>query len=163
MRGSIVAVHFGKDAMRPSTLVFAGAGLLFAVASLATIDARNVGRDFSAKTTIVMGRVLDNGAMLRSSRHSNSEWFCWVEYEFTPPGAAAHRNWRLWEPACGVSEGRPIPIQDVVANPDLNRPAGSEPRFPSSRFFFAAGVAVVVGFLLRGSEPSDADPLHLQS
>jgi hypothetical protein len=38
----------------------------------------------------------------------------------------------------------------VVANPDVNRPAGSEPWFPSGLVFFAAGVTMVIGFLVRG-------------
>jgi hypothetical protein len=143
--------------MRSSTLLFAGAGILIAVGLVSMKYIAGVQREFSGKTTIAMGKVVDNGAVLRSSRRSNSEYFCWVEYEFTPSGGAALKNWRFWEPACGVSPGRPIPVQYVVANPALNRPAGSAPSFPSWFFLFAAGVAVVVAFIRRGAEESPGD------
>jgi len=143
--------------MRPSTLLFGVAGILIGVGVMSMMYVARVQRDFSGKTTIAMGKVLDNGAVLRSSRRSSSEYFCWVEYEFTPSGATALKNWRFWEPGCGVSPGRPIPVQYVVASPALNRPAGSEPSFPSWFCLFAAGVAVVVAFIRRGSEESPGD------
>ena len=136
---------------RTSTRLFLAAAALAIVALASNAYLRKVRRDFSAPTTITMGAVLRKGALLSRSRTWQSEWFCWVSYEFTPAqGGGTRRNWRLWEPACGVSPGRPIPIQYVVAEPGINRPAGSEPWFPSWLFFFAAGVTMVVGFLVDG-------------
>jgi hypothetical protein len=138
---------------RTSSRVFAGA-LAVAMAALAlTLHQRQQNRDFSEPTTITMGAVLDKGALLRRSRRSSSEWFCWVSYEFTPAaGGARQSNWRLWEPGCGVSPGRPIPIQYVIVRPEINRPAGETLSFPTSLLWFAAGVILVVGVLLRRSE-----------
>lgn len=133
-----------------SSRLFLASAALAIAAGAATAHAQKVRRDFAAPTTITVGTVVKNGAFLDRSRRSHSEWFCWVSYEFTPADGIARRNWRLWEPACGVSPGRPIPIQHVVANPDVNRPAGSEPWFPSGLVFFAAGVTMVIGFLVRG-------------
>jgi hypothetical protein len=114
---------------------------------------RQVQQEFSEPTTITMGAVLRNGALLGKSRRSSSEFFCWVSYEFMPAaGGPLQRNWRFWEPACGVSPGRPIPIQYVIARPEVNRPAGEYLSFPTLLLWFAAGVAVVVGVVLRNSE-----------
>ena len=135
--------------MTISTRLYIAAAALVAVAAATTAHSQKVRRDFAGGTTITMGTVLRHGALLGKSRRSSSEWFCWVSYEFTPAQGGVRRNWRFWEPACGVSQGRPIPIQYVVANADLNRPAGSERTFPSWLLFFAAGVTMVVGFLLR--------------
>ena len=135
--------------VRTSTRLFLASAALAIVATASAAYSQKLRREFAGPTTITMGTVLKKGALLGRSRRSRSEWFCWVSYEFTPPEGAARRNWRLWEPACGVSPGRPIPIQYVVADPDVNRPAGSEPSFPSWLFFFAAGVTMVVGFLVR--------------
>jgi hypothetical protein len=122
-------------------------------------------RDFSAPTTITMGTVLRKGALLGKSRRIHSESFCWVSYEFTPAGGAPQQNWRLWEPACGVAPGRPIPVQYVIARPDVNRPAGDDWSFPPLLLWFAVGVMLVIAFLLRRSEETNdaaaaATPLY---
>jgi hypothetical protein len=140
--------------MRPSVGVFIAAAVLAIVALMSSLYRQKVQRDFSRKTTVTIGTVLAKGALWGKGRRTDSELFCWVSYEFAPPGGPARRNWRMWEPGCGSSPGRPVPIQYAIANPDVNRPAGSEPSFPSWLFFFAAGVAVVIGVLLRGSEKS---------
>ena len=143
---------------RPSTLVFLASAALVIVAVTSSLYVQGVKRDFAGPKVITMGTVLAKGALLGKSYRSSTEYFCWVSYEFTPADGKTRRNRRLWEPACGVSRGRPIPVQHLVANPDMNRPAGSEPWFPSWLFFFGAGVATVVGFIMRGSEQSgDAD------
>lgn len=127
--------------------------MVVAVIALAlTMYQQRQQRDFSQKTTITMGTVLRKGAMLGKSRRSSSEWFCWVSYEFTPPDSAPVRNWRLWEPGCGVAPGRPIPIQYVVARPEINRPAGGGASFPTLLLWFVVGVIIVVATLLRRSE-----------
>ena len=138
---------------RTSVRVFAGAVAVAMVALALTLYQRKQHRDFSEPTTITMGPVLRHGALLRRSRRSSSEWFCWVSYEFVPAaGGARQSNWRYWEPGCGVSPGRPIPIQYVIARPEINRPAGETLSFPTSLLWFAAGVILVVGVLLRRSE-----------
>lgn len=139
---------------RTSTRLFVASVALAAVALVSAAYVRQLRRDFSAPTTTTIGTVVKKGAFLGRRRGSRSKWFCWVSYEFTAADGVVRRNWRLWEPACGVSPGRPIPVQYVVANPDLNRPGGSEPWFPSGLLFFAAGVTVVIGVIVRRSEES---------
>ena len=140
---------------RKSTLLFVASAALAIVAFASVAYLRSVRRDFSGPTTITMGTVMKKGAFLGKSRRSRSEWFCWVSYEFTTADGVKRRNWRLWEPGCGVSTGRPIPIQYVVANPDVNRPGGSEPWVPAGLFFFAGGVTLVIAVLVRRSEESE--------
>jgi len=144
---------FARTFARTSSRVFVGA-LAVAMAALAlTLHQQKQLRDFSEPTTITMGAVLRHGAFLGKRRSSSSEYFCWVSYEFTPAaGGARQSNWRLWEPGCGVSPGRPIPVQYVIARPEVNRPAGDTLSFPTFLVWFAAGVAVVVGVVLRNSE-----------
>lgn len=140
---------------RPSSRVFAGA-LALAIAAVAlTLYQRNLRRQFAEPTTTSMGAVLRSGSMLGGRRRPSSQALCWVSYEFTPAGGARQENWRLWEPGCGVSPGRPINIQYVVARPEVNRPAGENWSFPPLLVWLAAGVMVVVGFLLRWSREPD--------
>ena len=134
---------------RTSTNLFLASVALAVIAIGSTMYSQKVRRDFAGATTTTMGTVLKHGALLGRTSRSRSEWFCWVWYEFTPAEGGRRQNWRFWEPGCGVSAGRPIPIQYVVADPDVNRPGGSEPSFPSWLFFFAAGVTTVMGFLTR--------------
>ncbi len=135
---------------RTSSRVFAGAVAVAMAALALTLHQQKVRRDFSEPTKITMGAVLHHGG---KSRRSSSELFCWVSYEFTPAaGGARQRNWRFWEPGCGVSVGRPIPIQYVIARPEVNRPAGENLSFPPFLLWFASGVALVVGVVLRSSE-----------
>ena len=141
---------------RTSARLFVAAAALAIAALALAAYLSSQRRQFSAPTTVTMGSVVDKGAFLGRSRRSRSEYFCWVSYEFTPPDGVARRSWRLWEPGCGVSAGRPIAIQHVVANPDVNRPNGSEPWAPAGLFFFAAGVTVTIAVIVRRSEESDA-------
>ena len=77
--------------------------------------------------------------------------FCWVSYEFAPSAGRLETNWQFWRDACGVTRGRPIPIQFVVDRPGVNRVAGNEPSsIPEVLLWFAAGVTLVVGIILRG-------------
>lgn len=140
---------------RTSTRVFVAAAALAIVAFVMAAHLRNQRREFSAPTTVTMGTVVDKGAFLGKSRRSRSEWFCWVSYEFTTSDGVARRNWRLWEHGCDVSPGRPIAIQHVVANPDVNRPNGSEPWAPAALCFFAAGVTLVIAVIVRRSEEGE--------
>lgn len=140
--------------MRSVVLFFATAVLsIVAIASL--LYARKVQRDFSAPTTMTMGVTLGKGALV-GRRASTGQSLCWVSYEFTTPDGRSRRNWRFWEPACGTSRGRPIPIRYVVANPDVNRPEGSAPWDPSSLLFFASGVALVMAVIVWRSEQDAA-------
>jgi hypothetical protein len=144
---SVRTSWLARTLSRTSSRVCAAA-LAVGLAALAlTLHQRQLQRDFSEPTTITMGVVLRKGG-----RPISNESFCWVSYEFTPAGGAPQRNWRLWQPACGVSRGRPIPIQYVIARPEVNRPAGEAWSFPPLLVWFAAGVMLVVGFLLRRSE-----------
>jgi hypothetical protein len=108
-------------------------------------------RDYSAQTTITIGKVVDKGAFMGKTRRSHSEWFCWVEYQFSPPGGAAHKGWAMWSDACDLKRDGPVPVQYVVGNPDTNRPPGAEPPVPTFLLWFAAGVMVVIGMIRRGS------------
>jgi hypothetical protein len=145
---------------RTSTRLFVAAAVLGMVAFAGAAYLRKVKRDFSAPTTITMGTVLKHSTGSTRRGRRGSELFCWVSYEFTPPDGVARRNWRFWRPACGVSPGRPIPIQHSIANPDVNRPAESGPWFPASLLFFAAGVTVVVGVIIRRSEEDPGTVSH---
>ena len=133
---------------RASNGVLAVSLTIAAVALLLTWRQQNERRDFSGRTTIAMGKVLGSAGARRARR---SEIFCWVSYEFSPSPGATESNWRFWRPGCGVSTGRPIPIQYVVGRPDLNRPAGDEPWFPAFLLWFAAGVGIVVAVIVRRS------------
>lgn len=147
---------------RPSTRLFLAAGALAAVAMASTAYSQKLRRDFARPTMITMGKVVRSSARLSTTRRTQSELFCWVSYEFTPAeGGAARRNWHFWRPGCGVSPGRPIAVQYVVADPGLNRPAWSEPSLPISELlFFAAGVTLVIGFLVRGHQRDDLAPMN---
>jgi hypothetical protein len=103
---------------------------------------------------MTMGSVVDKGALLGTRRRGGtSEWFCWVSYTFTSADGRPRRNWRLWKPACGTSRGRPIPILYVIANPEINRPGGSEPSSGwALLLLFSAGVVAVIAVIVRRSE-----------
>lgn len=135
---------------RRSSWIFAVALLLAMAAAALTIDQRSELRAFAEPTASAMGTVRSGGALL-SGRRLGSGTFCWVSYEFTSAGGSAQRNWRFWEPGCGVSPGRPIHIQYVVARPEVNRPAGDSWSFSPLFAWFAAGVLLVVGILARAS------------
>ena len=81
--------------------------------------------------------------------------FCWVSYEFTPPGGTPQKGWGMWQEACALRRERPIPIEYVVANPGVNRPPGGGPPISPFLLRFAAGVLIVVGVIRRGSETVD--------
>lgn len=155
-RSRAIRIHCRSTQVRSVILFFASAVLaIAAVASL--LYTRKVQRDFSAPTTMTMGVALGKGAFV-GKRASTGQSLCWVSYEFTTPDGRTRRNWRFWEPACGTSRGRPVPIRYVVANPDVNRPEGSEPWDPSSLLFFASGVVLVMAVIFRRSErDADAD------
>ena len=135
-----------------STWLFLVSAALAIIGVALALYHEKVRREFAGPTTITMGTVEKKGALLGSSRRSRSQWFCWVSYEFTPPDGGARRNWRLWEPGCGVSPGRPIPVQHLVADPDVNRPGGSDPWDLSWLPLFASGVTLVIAFLVRRHE-----------
>lgn len=142
--------------MRTSTRIFIAALVLAAAGLGPMLYVQSLRRDFTGPMTITMGTAQRSGALLGSTRRSKTPWFCWVSYEFTPPDGSKRHNWQFWEPACGVSPGRAIPIQYVIANPDVNRPAGYEPWFPSWLFFFAAGALCFTGVIIyraEGGEP----------
>lgn len=144
--------------MRASLAFFSLGVVLMLIGTLSLLYVRGVERDFSAKTSITMGTVVEKGSLLHRTRRSHTEAFCWVSYEFTAPDRRTRKNWHFWEPACGTSRGRAIPVQFVVADPDLNRPADSEPWFPWWLCLFAGGVAMVVAFLIRRAESDRSQP-----
>jgi hypothetical protein len=139
-----------------SPVLFLASVVLALVALVSLLYVRKVQRDFSAPTTVTMGVALSKGALV-GRRRSTGQSLCWVSYEFATPDGRKVRNWRFWEPACGTSRGRTLPIRYVVANPELNRPDGSEPWFPSSLLFLVSGVVLVMAVLFRRSERDEAD------
>ena len=138
---------------RTSSRLFAG-GLAIAIVAFAlTMYLLKLRRDFSGRTAITIGTVVRKGALLGTSRRSQSEWFCWVEYEFTPTeGGARRKGWGMWDEACGLKREGPVPIEYVIANPDTNRPPGGGPPVSPLLLWFAAGVMVVIAVIRRGSE-----------
>ena len=140
---------------RASSRLLAG-GLAIAIVALASTMYQNkVQRDFSARTAFALGSVVRTGAFLGKTRHSHSEWFCWVEYQFSPEGGAPRKNWGMWPDACDLKRETQVSIQYVVGNPDTNRPAGGGPSVPALLWWFVAGVMMVIGVLRRGSEETD--------
>lgn len=135
---------------RPSSTVFAIALALAMFALVRTLYEREQRRQFAEPTTNSMGVVLSSSERVTRRRSSN-ELFCWVSYQFTPAGGAAQRNWRFWRPGCGVSAGRPILIQYVVGRPEVNRPAGEEVSSSAIFVWFAAGVMLVIAFVVRSA------------
>jgi hypothetical protein len=137
---------------RASSRLFAGS-LAIAIAALAsTIYDNKLRRDFSAPTTTTMGTVIRKGAFIgRSPRSNNSEWFCWVEYQFSPPGGPPRTGWRMWSDACSLRRNGPVPVQYVIGNPDANRPPGAEPPVPTLLLWAVAGVMLVIAVLQRAS------------
>jgi hypothetical protein len=133
--------------LRRSHLLILVSAALASVGVLSMLYVSAERNRFSGPKIITMGTVLSKGGGGRY--RSRTGLFCWVSYEFTPPGGTRRTNRRFWQPACGTAAGRAIPVQHLVANPDVNRPAGSEPWFPSWLFFFASGVALVVAFIMR--------------
>lgn len=136
-----------------SSRVFAAGLVVSAVALALTLHENQVQRAFSPPTKMTMGVVLRKGAFVGKGRHATGESFCWVSYEFTPAGGGApQRNWGLWGPGCGSAPGRMVPIQYVIAHPEVNRPEGGGWAFPPLLLWFTVGVILVVGFILRRSE-----------
>jgi len=135
---------------RTSSLLLAAALAIAIVASALTVYVVKRQRDFSEPTAVAMGSVVSKSGKPR--RGPDEGVFCWVSYEFTPPGGTAQRGWGMWRLACGLDRGRPIPIEYVVANPAVNRPPGGGPPIPPLLLWFAAGVLAVIGAIRRGSE-----------
>jgi hypothetical protein len=139
-----------------SVFLFAASAVLAIVAIASLLYVRKVERAFASPTAMTMGTVLSKGALF--GRHpASGQSFCWVSYEFAAADGRARRNWKFWEPACGTSRGRPIPIRYVLADADLNRPDGSEPSLPVSLLAFASGVTLVMAIIFRRSEHEDDD------
>jgi len=130
------------------------AALVLAMGAIAlTLHQGNMQRAFAEPTASAMGTVRSSGSLF-GKRSSGAQSICWVSYEFTPAAGMAQQNWRFWEPGCGITQGRPIHIQYVVAHPEVNRPAGETWSLSPLFIWFAAGVLLVVGFLLRSSDHS---------
>jgi hypothetical protein len=137
---------------RTSSRLFA-AGLAIAIGAFAlTTYELKLRRDFSGKTATTIGTVIRKGAVFGKSRRSRSEWFCWVQYEFTLPDGPRRESWGMWSEACGLEQGGRVPIEYVVANPDVNRPPGGGPPISSFLPWFAAGVVIVIAVIRRGSD-----------
>ena len=133
--------------------MFAASVGLAVLGLLLVLYAQRQRQYFSAPSTITMGTVLSNGTLLHPRRRASvTDALCWVSYTFTSPDGVSRRNWRLWEPACGTSPGRSIPVQYVKGNPDINRPGGTGPSSMGWLVLFGAGVATVIGMLVRRSE-----------
>ena len=142
--------------------LFAVAAALAILASILWSWEAKQRRDFSGRLTMTMGTVLKKGAML-GSRRRNSQTLCWVSYEFKAADGVTRQNWRVWGPACGIEPGRPIPIEHPAGNPDVNRPAESNPWTPWGLTFFASGVTASVGFFIRRREPDDDERFRWNS
>lgn len=137
-----------------SVVLFAASAALAIVATASLAYTRKVQRDFAAPTAVTTGVAHSRGAPL-GRRRSHTQSFCWVSYEFTAPDGRKRWNWRFWEPACGTFPSGTLPIRYVVANPDVNRPDGSDPWDPSWLFFFASGVTMVIAFIFWRSGQDD--------
>ena len=138
---------------RTSSRLFAG-GLAIAIVALAlTMYLLKLRRDFSERTAVTIGKVIRKGAVFGKSRRSSSEWFCWVQYEFTPAGGGARQtNWGMWSDACGLRRDGPVPIEYVISKPEITRPPGGGPPISPLLLWFAAGVVIVIAVIRRGSE-----------
>src|SRR5439155_24044228 len=103
---------------RTSSRLFAG-GLAIAIVAFAlTMYLLKLRRDFSGRTAITIWTVVRKGALLGTSRRSQSEWFCWVEYEFTPSEGGPRRTGRgLSYEACGVKRQGTVPFGYAFAHP----------------------------------------------
>lgn len=134
---------------RPSSRLFAVALALATAAVALTLYQGQQQRAFAEPTTNSMGVVRSSSGKSTRRKGSSSEMLCWVSYEFSPAGGAAQRNWRFWGEGCSVSKGRPILIQYVIARPEVNRPAAENWSFPPLLIWFAAGVMVVIGTVVR--------------
>ena len=136
---------------RRSSRLFAVALALALGASALSVHQMRLRRAFAEPTADAMGVVRSGGALLGKSRRGRGEYFCYVSYEFTPPGGSTQRNWYLWEPGCGVSKGRPIHIKYVITRPEFNRPGGEDTSSSALLVWFAAGVMLVIAVLVRSA------------
>lgn len=136
---------------RTSSRVFAGALVLAMVAVALMLYQQQQQRLFAEPTENAMGVVQSGSGRATPKRRARRVLPCSVSYEFTPPGGTAQRNSRLWPHGCDVSRGRPILIQYVIARPEVNRPAADPASYDSFLIWFAAGVMVVIGTLIRVS------------
>jgi hypothetical protein len=138
---------------RTSSKILAAALVIAALALASTLYRAKLRRDFAPPTAIAIGKVIRPGALLGRSRRSQSKWFCWVEYQFTPPGGALQQGWRFWgDYGCDVKRDADIPIQYVIGKPDMHRPVGAVPPGPPLLLWFAAGVVTVIAVIRRGSD-----------
>lgn len=136
---------------RTSSRLFAVAVALAIAAVALALYQREQRRLFAEPTENSMGVVRSGSGRATSSSRSGNLLPCSVSYEFTPPGGKTHRNSRLWRHGCDVSRGRPILIQYVIADPQVNRPAADPASYDPFLIWFAAGVMVVIGTVVRVS------------
>ena len=139
---------------RTSTRLLA-AGLAIAIVALGlTIYASSVRRAFAKPTATTIGKVISHSSpSTRRIRNRGPGMFCWVSYEFTPAeGGPRRTGWGMWQDACGLTTGGPVPVQYVIANPDVNRPPDGGLPISPLLFWVAAGILLVIGIIRRGSE-----------
>jgi hypothetical protein len=140
---------------RTSTRLLAAALIIAIVALALTMYESSVRRAFSEPSATTIGKVIRHSNP-RRSRTRGPGMFCWVSYEFTPAeGGPRREGWSLWRDACGLKTGGPVPVQYVIANPDINRaPDGGLPVSPLL-LWFGAGILIVIGIIRRGSETDE--------
>ena len=142
---------------RTSTRLLA-AGLGIAIVALGlTMYAFSVRHAFSEPTATTIGTVIRHSSpSTRRIRTRGPGMVCCVSYEFTPAeGGPRRKGWGMWQEACGLKTGGPVPVQYVVANPEVNRPPDDGLPISPLLLWFAAGILVVVGVIRRGSETDE--------
>ena len=140
--------------MRRTSTRLIAVGVATAIIALGvTMYLSGVERAFSAPTAVTMGTVLSHSGQPRRALDNEPGMLCWVSYRFTPAaGGPPREGWSMWREACALRSDASVPIQYVIANPDISRvPDGGLPISPLL-LWFAAGVVIVIGFVRRGSE-----------
>ena len=132
-------------------------GLALAIVALGlTMYAYSVRRAFSEPTATAIGTVVRHSGRTRRQLSNEPGMFCWVSYEFTPiEGGPRRKGWGMWREACGLKTDGPVPVQYVVANPDINRPPDGGLPISPLLLWFGAGILVVIGIIRRGSQTDE--------
>ena len=140
---------------RTSTRLLA-AGFAIAIVALGlTMYMSSVRRVFSEPTATAIGTVIRHSTP-RRSRQPRPRHALLGLGQFTPiEGVSRRKGWRMWRDACGLKTDGPVPVQYVVANPDINRPPDGGVPVSPLLLWFGAGILVVIGIIRRGSETDE--------
>lgn len=140
---------------RTSTRLLAAALAIATVALGLTMYELSVRRAFSEPTATTIGTVIRHNNP-RRSRNRGPGMLCWVSYEFTPAeGGPRRKGWGMWREACGLKTDGPVPVQYVIANPDINRPPDDGLPVSPVLLWFGAGILIVIGIIRRGSQTDE--------